>query len=275
MEPSRSPSVHGPSPPMSPQPASHGPASDGPASDGPASDGAAGPADPGAAWGGPPGPGVEALAAVLGGRRGPELASRLLDELGPAGLLGPGAEAVLLGCGASSPQRRRFGLAASLARVLLGPSHGGLEPGEVLTPAKAALRLQREAAGLEVEAFWALLLDGRHRLRLVRRVSLGTLTASLVHPREVFRDAIRCGAGAVAVGHNHPSGDPEPSPEDWAVTRRLHRVGELVGIPVVDHLIVTGRAWVSLRARPGWPRGPAPGQHPPGRRPCSCEGSGG
>lgn len=218
-------------------------------------------------------PGAGALATVLGGRRGPELASRLLNEVGPEGLLGPGAEAVLLGCGASSRQRRRFGLASSLARALLSPAEGRLESGELLTPRRAALRLQQEALGLEVETFWALFLDGRHCLRLVRRVSVGTLTASLVHPREVFRDAIRCGAGAVAVGHNHPSGDPEPSPEDWAVTRRLHRVGELVGIPLVDHLVVTTGAWVSLRARPGWPRGPAPGQHPPARPPCSSEGS--
>ena len=212
---------------------------------------------------------------MLGGRRGPELASRLLDEVGPGGLLGPGAEAVLLGCGASSRQRRRFSLASSLARALLSPAEGGLEAGELLTPRKAAFRLQRESAGLEVEAFWALFLDGRHCLRLVRRVSVGTLTASLVHPREVFRDAIRCGAGAVVVGHNHPSGDPEPSQDDWAVTRRLHQVGELVGIPLVDHLVVATGSWVSLRARPGWPRGPAQGPRPRARPPCSSGGSGG
>ena len=71
----------------------------------------------------------------------------------------------------------------------------------------------------------------------------------LVHPREVFRPAVRSGAAAVVVAHNHPSGDPEPSAEDLEVTRRLAETGRLLGIPLLDHVVVGEGAWVSLRER--------------------------
>ncbi len=109
-----------------------------------------------------------------------------------------------------------------------------------------------ELQGLQQEAFHVLLLDGKHRLRRRQRVSLGTLTTSLVHPREVFRPALREAAAAVIAVHNHPSGDPEPSREDLEVTRRLIEVGRLVGVPLVDHLIVGDGRFVSLRERIGF-----------------------
>jgi DNA repair protein RadC len=97
------------------------------------------------------------------------------------------------------------------------------------------------------ERFLVLLLDGRHRV--VREVvtSQGTLTASLVHPREVFRPALREAAAALILVHNHPSGDPAPSREDREVTVRLARAGEILGVPVLDHVIVAERGWASLR----------------------------
>jgi DNA repair protein RadC len=97
------------------------------------------------------------------------------------------------------------------------------------------------------ESFHAVLLDGRHRLIAVESVSVGTLTASLVHPREVFREAIRRAAAAMLLVHNHPSGDPSPSPEDRAVTRRLEAAGELIGIRVLDHVIVAEDGYYSFR----------------------------
>ena len=78
--------------------------------------------------------------------------------------------------------------------------------------------------------------------------SQGTLTASLVHPREVFRPALREGAAALVVAHNHPSGDPSPSAEDQEVTRRLVQAGALLGVPLLDHVVVAERGWTSLRA---------------------------
>ncbi len=106
-----------------------------------------------------------------------------------------------------------------------------------------------ELAGRERERFLVLLLDGKHRLQRVEQVSEGTLTTSLVHPREVFRAAIREAAAAVIAVHNHPSGDPEPSAEDLEVTRRLRRAGCLLGIPLLDHVVVGGGRYVSLRER--------------------------
>lgn len=88
------------------------------------------------------------------------------------------------------------------------------------------------------EHFLVVLLDGRHRVLGDVAVSRGTLTSSLVHPREVFRPAIRRSAAAILLVHNHPSGDPAPSLEDRRVTVRLCEAGELVGIRVVDHVIV-------------------------------------
>ena len=101
--------------------------------------------------------------------------------------------------------------------------------------------------GLRRESFHVLLLDGRHRFIAADEVSIGTLTASLVHPREVFREAIRCAAAAIVLVHNHPSGDPRPSAEDRAVTERLRAAGELLGIRVVDHVIVTTSDYFSFR----------------------------
>ncbi|MEZ5978150.1 MAG: JAB domain-containing protein [Planctomycetota bacterium] len=109
--------------------------------------------------------------------------------------------------------------------------------------------------GERQECFAALLLDGRHRVLRLAALTRGTLTTSLVHPREVFGPAVREGAAAVLVAHNHPSGDPEPSPEDLAVTERLGRAGRLLGIPLVDHLVVAGPTFRSLRRSwSGWGR---------------------
>jgi DNA repair protein RadC len=96
------------------------------------------------------------------------------------------------------------------------------------------------------ECFIALLLDGRHRVRGEALVSQGTLTSSLVHPREVFHRAVRESAAALVLVHNHPSGDPDPSGEDREVTRRLARAGEILGIRVLDHVIVAERGYHSF-----------------------------
>jgi DNA repair protein RadC len=108
--------------------------------------------------------------------------------------------------------------------------------------------LRGRFAGLEKEVFLVLLLDAKHRLVRTERVSEGCLTWSVVHPREVFAPAVREGAGAVIVAHNHPSGDPSPSRQDVSVTARLARVGALLGIPLLDHLVVGHSRVVSLRA---------------------------
>ncbi len=98
-----------------------------------------------------------------------------------------------------------------------------------------------------VEQFVVAALDTRRKIIGVSVVSVGTLSASLVHPREVFKSMILLNAAAVILGHNHPSGDQTPSSEDRDVTRRLQRAGELLGIPVADHVIFTHADHYSFR----------------------------
>jgi DNA repair protein RadC len=95
----------------------------------------------------------------------------------------------------------------------------------------------------------SLLLDTKNRLIKEVKVSEGTLTNSLIHPREAFREAIRESAAAVLFVHNHPSGDPEPSRDDIAVTERLKATGDIVGIKVLDHVIIGDGKYVSLREK--------------------------
>ena len=99
------------------------------------------------------------------------------------------------------------------------------------------------------EHFLVLLLNARHEVMGQETVSIGSLNASIVHPREVFRPAVVASAAATVLVHNHPSGDPEPSEEDLSITKRLVEAGELLGIQVLDHVIVASRGVVSLRAR--------------------------
>lgn len=110
---------------------------------------------------------------------------------------------------------------------------------QVDNPADVAAYLSDKLFGCDRERFVVLLLDVRNRVQNCVEVSVGSIDASIVHPREVFSSAIRQGAAAIIAAHNHPSGDAAPSEEDIAITRRLADAGELLGIPLLDHLIVT------------------------------------
>jgi len=116
-------------------------------------------------------------------------------------------------------------------------------------PSETALYLLPRYSPGTVERFGVLALDVRRRLIREQVVSVGCLTASLVHPREVFAVAISCRAAALVLFHNHPSGDPEPSHEDMALTRRLSAAGSLLGIEVLDHLVLGAGRYVSLKER--------------------------
>jgi len=109
-------------------------------------------------------------------------------------------------------------------------------------------RFARLAADGKQEEFHIVTLDTQHGPLSDHRITVGTLDASLVHPREVFRAAIRDGASAILLVHNHPSGDPTPSREDIAVTDRLSKVGELIGIRVLDHIVVAKHGGRSIMA---------------------------
>ena len=99
------------------------------------------------------------------------------------------------------------------------------------------------------EHFWVIGLNSRNIIQYVELVSLGTLDASLVHPREVFRLAISKGVSHIIVGHNHPSGDTKPSEDDLEITRRLVESGKILGIEVVDHIIISKEGSLSFREK--------------------------
>ena len=99
------------------------------------------------------------------------------------------------------------------------------------------------------EVFAVLVLDAQNAVIATVELSRGTLNASLVHPREVFKAAVDNLGAAVLVVHNHPSGNPEPSGEDIAITHQLAEAGKILGIPLHDHLIVAGNGYVSLAER--------------------------
>ncbi len=227
------------------------------------------PDEPGASSGGPPqrterprerlladGPGAlgtaELIALLLGagtrGRPVEQVADALLGEAGGLrGLSARSAEelAALPGVGS-----------ARAARVIASVELGRRFATEPLTRG-AAFRSSRDIfrhyharlRDLTFERFLTVLLDGKHRVLRDLLISQGTLTSSPVHPREVFRPAIRHGAAAIVLVHNHPSGDPSPSADDLEITRRLADVGELVGIRVIDHVVIGDGSYVSLADR--------------------------
>jgi DNA repair protein RadC len=141
-----------------------------------------------------------------------------------------------------------------LAALELGRRAAVEAPGErdrIRGPADVHLRLGPRLRDLPQEEFHALLLDSRHRVLREVLVTRGTLDASLISPREVFRLAVVEGAAAVILAHNHPSGDPTPSPDDRAVTRQIAEAGRALGIPVLDHVILGDGRFASLAEEGG------------------------
>lgn len=120
---------------------------------------------------------------------------------------------------------------------------------QIRSPRDAARYLLPAFGARPVEYFGLMLLDTSHRVLGTRVVAVGTMNATIVEPRDVFREALLGGAAAVVVFHNHPSGDPSPSPEDVDVTRRLVAAGALLGIDVIDHVILGDAVYWSLKER--------------------------
>ncbi|GKU75722.1 DNA repair protein RadC [Paenibacillus sp. L3-i20] len=117
----------------------------------------------------------------------------------------------------------------------------------VRRPKDAADYVMEDLRYLKKEHFVCLFLNTKNHIIARETLSMGTLNASLVHPREVFRAAIKCSSASIICAHNHPSGDPTPSPEDISLTKRLAEAGQLVGIEVLDHLVIGDGRFVSLK----------------------------
>jgi len=109
--------------------------------------------------------------------------------------------------------------------------------------------LQRQLAYQDREIFCIVILDSRNQVLGVNTVSIGSVSASIVHPREVFRPAILMGASSIILSHCHPSGNPSPSKDDIELTRRLHKAGEILGIEVLDHIIIADTQFLSLKEK--------------------------
>lgn len=192
---------------------------------------------------------VELLAAVIGGARQLESAHKLLAHFGSLRALSQASAAELMAVEGLGPGRA----AALLAAFELGRRLGALQEGDsplVQSPEDAAALLLYDLQRLEQEHLFVVLLDTRHRV-LGEPVEIyrGSLNTSVVRVGEVLRPAVRANAAAVVVAHNHPSGDPSPSPEDVALTRALVAAGKLLDIEVLDHLIIGRARFTSLRAR--------------------------
>ena len=119
----------------------------------------------------------------------------------------------------------------------------------IKSPEDAAELVMEDMRYLDREYFRAMLLNTKNRVLSLETISVGTLSSSAVHPRELFKVAIKKSAAALILIHNHPSGDPTPSREDLEVTKRLEEAGKIIGIDVLDHLIIGDNKFVSLKAK--------------------------
>jgi len=189
------------------------------------------------------------------------LLAHLLDGCGPLASTqlprsSDGVAELLARDGHAPSAAQRLAVALELARRCFAQDASAQT--KLLAPEDVLCLLRPELAQLEVEAFWVFGLSAQGNLLHSQRVSTGTLTASLVHPREVFAPVLLHRCASLVVAHNHPSGDPEPSSDDRATTRRLEKVGRLLGIPLLDHVVIGGESVVSFQQR-GWIRDPVAG----------------
>jgi DNA repair protein RadC len=192
---------------------------------------------------------ADLLAAILGSgtasRRVGEMAGRLLDDGGLASLAHANAEALLHTPSFGPAQACRVLAAIELGRRIWCRSGPGDRP--IRGPEDIQDRCRAYVAARK-EHFLALHLNTRHVVVREELVSVGSLSASIVHPREVFRSAILETSASLILVHNHPSGDPTPSDDDIEITMRLAEVGDLVGIPIVDHVVLGDGTFYSFRA---------------------------
>jgi len=139
-----------------------------------------------------------------------------------------------------------------LSAIELGKRMNEYKPEEryvIRSPEDGADYVMEEMRNLNQEHFVALFLNTKNQIIHSQTIFIGSLNASIVHPREVFREAVKRSAASIIVAHNHPSGDPTPSQEDIHVTRRLVESGKMIGIEVLDHLVIGNRKFVSLKEK--------------------------
>lgn len=190
---------------------------------------------------------AQIMAAVIGGRNALMTAQRLIQDIGDLTAIASTTILELMGKGLSIRQAEAVKAACELGKRLMAYR---ISTKRRVISSKDIFDVYRHNIhyfqGLKKEVFKLIMLDGKNRIFSDYVVSEGCLTSSIVHPREVYIQAIRNSAASVIFMHNHPSGDPAPSPEDIEITKRLVSVGDLVGIKVLDHIIMGDGEYLSF-----------------------------
>ena len=191
---------------------------------------------------------TELLAALIGGQKQIEIAQDLLahfgDDIRRIYQAHPQELAKVKGINQATAVRIKAALTLGLRLSLPADERIAIN-----SPADAAALVQSEMALLEKEHLRVLILDRRNRVLEVVEVYQGSVNSSQVRIAEIFQPAVTRNASAIIVVHNHPSGDPTPSPDDVAVTRAMVQAGKLLDIEVLDHLVIGQGKWVSLKER--------------------------
>ncbi len=182
---------------------------------------------------------------------GERLAARLSQRLDTLPTLGP-KELKAISSAVSVPAFCQIMAGVELGRRVAAAMDDGFRDRIRITSPASAMkyclnRFERLAKEAKQEEFHMVTLDTKNQPIASHQITVGTLRNSLVHPREVFRPAIRDAANCIVVVHNHPSGDPTPSDQDLSVTERLESAAEIIGIPLIDHIIVAGEKALSIQ----------------------------
>jgi DNA repair protein RadC len=192
---------------------------------------------------------AELLALILGtglpGRNATALAQHIIHDIGGIMPLARAAPRELVGIpGIGLARAARISAAFHLGRRAVEATLA--KPEAVQDPVELYERLRVRLSGLSQEVFVVVALGSHGTILEEIEVARGSLTSVEVHPREVFRPLIRLGAAGAVVAHNHPSGDARPSREDIALTYRLREAGEVIGIPILDHLVISATGYTAM-----------------------------
>ncbi|BCY19337.1 MAG: DNA repair protein RadC [Chloroflexi bacterium] len=186
------------------------------------------------------------LRTGLPGENAIQVGQRLLKQFGGiVGIHRCGYEELCQQKGISTAKASQIKAALELGRRL--PKEDAEDKPVIRSPKDAADLIQYEMVGLPQENLWVLLLDTRNRVLKIEKLYKGSLNSSTVRVGELFKSALTNNAASIIVAHNHPSGDPTPSPEDVALTRAAVQAGHLLDVEVLDHIVIGQNKFVSLK----------------------------